>query len=104
MMKRLKSLIIYGVVNILSFYLLPLLADGMSARMLIPMIAIPLVCVVSAFIYGWREKKCLVFALMIAVLYIPTIFIYEISTAVYAAVYTAASLIAAAVGSKLSQV
>ena len=102
-MKRLKELIIYAVINILSFYLLPLLVNGMSSRMLIPMIAIPAISVITAFIYGWRTKKSAVFGLMIAVLYVPTIFIYESSTVIYAIIYTVASLVAAAVGSKLSE-
>ena len=68
--------------------------------MLVLLILFPLVCFLSAIIYGIKYLFSLVYSILVMVLFIPTIFIFYNETAsIYIGVYGAISLVGNLLGS-----
>lgn len=55
-MKKLKKIIPYLIMNIIIFYLLPLLIKDTGSGMFILLFSIPLLCFIISFAYGSRNS------------------------------------------------
>ena len=89
----------YLFVLALSFYLLPLLINDTGSGMMMLLIVIPLICLVSSFFYGIRYSFNKWFAIIIAALFTPTIFLfYNYSAWVYIVGYGIIALIGNSIG------
>ena len=98
-MKKLKDMIPYLTVIILDFYLLPFLIKDTGSAMLMLLIVVPLICFVCSVVYGAKNSFYLVYAIIVAILFIPTILIFYNSTAwIYIFGYGTIALVGNAIG------
>ena len=99
MKKRLIALIPYMIILILNFYLLPLLVKDTGMAMLIMLCIIPAITFCCSVAYGVRQGFNLNLCVTVALLFVPTIFIYYNYTAwVYIVVYALISLVGTGIG------
>ena len=97
-------MLIYIIINILSFYLLPLFISDTGSAMLILLIIIPIITLVSSLVYGIKNKFNLVYCISIGIIFIPTIFIYYNSSAtIYIFIYTFLALLGNYIGTLFSK-
>lgn len=87
-MERTKKALPFYAVMILNFYLIPsFIADTVSG-IIILLIVMPAICLIVSIIYGIKEGVHLIYAVITAVLFIPSIFIFYNSSAwVYSIIY-----------------
>ncbi len=96
---KLKPMIPYLMVNVIAFYLLPLVIKDTGSAMTVMLLGLPLICLLTAIIYGVKNSFNLIYPFIIAILFIPTIFIFYNSTAsVYIVGYGIIALIGNFVG------
>ena len=97
-MKKIKNQFAYLLIIALTFY--GLLLIDRESEMLILWILFPLVCFLSAIIYGIKYLFSLMYSILVMVLFIPTIFIFYNETAsIYIGVYGIISLVGNLLGS-----
>ena len=98
-MEKTKKMLPYLIIIILDFYLLPLLIKDTGTAMMMMLIVIPLICFVCSGVYGIRNSFNLFYALIVAILFVPSIFIFYNSTAwVYVLEYGIVALAGNAIG------
>lgn len=103
-MKINLKVIPYLIVNALAFYLLPLLIQDTGSAMLILLIGMPFICFVTAVVFGAQNSFQWLYALIVAMLFIPSIFIFYNSSAwVYPVAYGILALIGNFIGKMLFQ-
>ncbi len=96
---KLKSMIPYLIVNIIAFYLLPIVIKDTGSAMAVMLLGIPLICLLTAIIYGIKNSFNFIYPLIVAILFAPTIFIFYNSTAsVYIIGYGITALVGNFVG------
>ena len=80
---------IYLIINILSFYVLPLCITNTSLVMLIMIFFIPGIIATTSFLYGYKSGKIdYMYSILTALLFIPAIYIYMNITAwIYVIIY-----------------
>ncbi len=102
---KLKKMLPYLIVNILSFYLLPLLMRDTGSAMLILLFILPIIVAITSSIYGYESNKIdLIYSLLIAILFIPTIFVYMNITAwVYTIGYFIVSILFNFIGKSINR-
>jgi glucan phosphoethanolaminetransferase (alkaline phosphatase superfamily) len=76
-----KRVLPYLIVNIAAFYLLPMVIKDTGSAMAILLFAIPLICFITAIIFGIKHSFQWLYPIIIALLFIPTIFIFYNTTA-----------------------
>ena len=97
-MKKRITTAICLLITALSFYVLPLLIKDTGSAMVLLLVLIPAICLVCALLCGWMEGFFWPYAVIVAVLFIPTMFLYYNSSAV---VYILAYGVIALVGNLL---
>lgn len=98
-MKPLQAMLPYLVVIAADFYLLPLLIRNTGWAMLLLLVVIPLVCLACSVVYGWRYSFHGLYPVIVAVLFMPTIFLFYNSTAwVYIVAYGIIALLGNLIG------
>jgi Ca2+/Na+ antiporter len=101
-MKEFKRMTPYVLICAAAFYLLPLLGNSTGSFITILLIVIPLTCFATSFLYGHNNGWNFIFPIIIAVIFIPTIFIYFNSTAwVYSVVYSLIAAVGVLIGKTL---
>lgn len=94
MTRSLKPMLPYLVILAADFYLLPFLIRSTGAAMILLLIVMPLICLVSSIVYGFRHAFNIVFVVLVIILFIPSIFIfYNASAWIYALAYGIIALI-----------
>ena len=89
----------YLVVIALSFYLLPLLIKDTGTAMMMILVVIPLICFICSIFYGIKNSFNYLYAIIVAILFAPTIFIFYNYTAwVYIVGYGLIALIGNTIG------
>ena len=102
-MKKIKNQFAHLLIIMLAFYGLPLIDRG--SEMLMLFILFPLVCLLSAIVYGIKYSFSLVYSILVMVLFIPTIFIFYNETAsIYIGVYGIISLVGNLLGSFIRKI
>lgn len=92
-MKKLRSVFPYLIINILIFYLLPLLIIDTGSGMFIMLMLMPILCLAVSFCYGIKRGFSFYYPLFTMIIFIPTIFIYYNDSAIiYIFIYGAISL------------
>lgn len=100
--KTLKALIPYGILILLTFYALPKLIIDTGSAMFILLSVIPLICFLASIHYGYRHGFNILYLVLIALLFAPTILIYYNSSAwVYIPAYTVIALIGTLIGNSI---
>ena len=103
-MTKIKNMIPYLVVVVAAFYLLPLLIQDTGTGILILIAAIPLICLCTSVLYGYKNSFSLLFVLLNAILFIPSLFIFYNSSAwVYIVGYGVIALIGNLIGMAMNK-
>lgn len=93
MKRKLTAMIPYLIVLAVLFYAVPLLIRDTGSAMLLMALVIPLLTLICAAVYGKRQGFHPLFALITAVLFTPTVFIFYNSSAwIYIVIYAGISL------------
>ena len=101
---KLIKMMPYLIIIIAAFYLLPLLIQDTGAGMLILLVAIPFVCLVTSILYGAKQSFNVMFSIFVAILFIPSLFIFYNSSAwVYIIGYGVVSMIGNLIGMAISK-
>ena len=96
---KLKPMIPYLIVNIIAFYLLPIIIKDTGSAMAVMLFGIPLICLLTAIFYGIKNSFNFIYPLIVAILFAPTIFIfYNSSASVYVIGYGITALVGNFVG------
>lgn len=94
MMDKLKENIIFYILLIINFYVIPWFIKDTGSAMMIMLMIIPLSCLVISIFYGIRNGFAFWYILIVAILFIPSIFMfYDSSAWVYVVVYTVIALL-----------
>jgi hypothetical protein len=80
-MKKTKNMLPYLIIIILDYYLLPSLIKDTGTAMMMLLVVIPLICFVCSIVYGIKNSFNPFYALIVAILFVPSIFIFYNSTA-----------------------
>lgn len=103
-MEKMKNMLPYLLVIIIDFYVLPFIIRDTGSGMIMLLIVMPVICFISAVIYAFRNGFHLLFAIMTALLFIPTIFIfYNFSAWIYIVSYGITALLGNMLGLALKK-
>ena len=103
-MNAIKTMLPYWAITAVGFYVLPFAMQDTGAAMLILLLATPLICFACALVYGIKHGFNIVFPIVVALLFIPAIFIFYNKTAwVYAVIYFVIPLVGNFVGRSVSK-
>lgn len=103
-MEKLKKNWIYYLIILIAFYLVPMLIKDTGSGMTILLIVIPLITLITSLIYGLRNTFDFVYPLIVAILFIPTLFIYYNTSAwIYIIVYSVIAVIGELIGKILQK-
>ncbi|MGN8659424.1 hypothetical protein [Catenibacterium mitsuokai] len=98
-MDKIKKNWVYYFIIFITFYLIPILIQDTGSGMFILLIVIPLITLITSIIYGLRNVFDFIYPLIVAILFIPTLFIYyNISALVYIIAYSLIALIGEILG------
>ena len=101
-MNRIKKLFPYLMVNVICFYLLPLLMKDTGSAMFILLFVIPVITFVNAILCGRKNSLDLLYPLLVMVIFVPYVLIYmNESATIYIFIYGVISLMGCFVGSRL---
>ncbi|WP_101698241.1 hypothetical protein [Clostridium minihomine] len=105
-MEKLKEMLPFLAAILAAFYLLPLLIQNTGTAMSVLLVMVPLVCLLCAFVYGFRNPthNSLIYSILVGILFLPSVFIfYNISAWGYAVVYGIFSLIGSVMGTSIAK-
>ena len=103
-MEKLKKNWIYYLIILIAFYLVPMLIKDTGSGMFILLIVIPLITLITSLIYGLRNTVDFIYPLIVAILFIPTLFIYYNTSAwIYIIVYSVIAVIGELIGKILQK-
>lgn len=103
-MDKIKKNWIYYLIIFITFYFIPLFIKDTGSGMFILLIIIPLITLITSIIYGFRNTFDFIYPLIVAILFIPTLFIYyNISAWVYIIAYSLIAFIGELLGKTLQR-
>lgn len=93
-MDKIKKNWIYYLIIFIDFYIVPMLIKDTGSGMFILLIVIPLITLITSFVYGLRNTFDFIYPLIVAILFIPTLFIYYNTSAwIYVVTYSMIAVI-----------
>lgn len=102
-MDKIKKNWINYFIILIAFYIVPMLIKDTGSGMFILLI-VCLITLITSLIYGLRNTVDFIYPLIVAILFIPTLFIYyNISAWVYVIAYSMISLIGELLGKTLQR-
>ena len=102
-MKKIQNQFPYLLIIMLAFYGLPFI--NRESGMVTLLILFPLVCLLSAVVYGVKHSFSSVYSILVMALFIPTIFIFYNETAsFYIGAYGVISLVGNLLGSFIRKI
>jgi len=94
-----KNAIPYALFLALDYYALPLLIQNTGTAMVLLLVVVPLLCLICSIVYGIKQGFHLLYAVMAALLFVPSIFVYYNTSAwVYILIYGVVALIGNGIG------
>lgn len=103
-MENFKKNWIYYFIILIAFYIVPMLIKDTGSGMFILLIVIPLITLITSIIYGLRNTVDFIYPLLVAILFIPTLFIYYNTSAwVYVIAYSMIAVIGELLGKTLQK-
>ena len=103
-MENFKKNWIYYFIILIAFYIVPMLIKDTGSGMFILLIVIPLITLITSIIYGLRNTVDFIYPLLVAILFIPTLFIYYNTSAwVYVIAYSMVAVIGELLGKTLQK-
>lgn len=101
-MKFFKSVLPWLILQLLAFYLLPTLIRDTGSAMMVLLTILPLICVVSGLLFGARHGFHILYPVLVAVLFAPSIPIfYNASASIYIGLYGLLALAGSGIGGLL---
>lgn len=98
-MEKIKGVLPYVGIVLAGYYLLPLLIKDTGAAMTMLLVVIPAIIIISAIIFGAKHGFNIIFPLVAAVLFLPSVFIfYNASAWIYTIIYGIAALVGNVIG------
>lgn len=93
-MEKLKKNIIFYILLIINFYVIPWFIKDTGSAMIVMLMIIPLICLVTSIFYGIKNGFDFWYVLIVAIAFTPSIFIFYNSSAwVYVMEYTVIALL-----------
>lgn len=93
-MEKLKKNIVFYLLLLIDFYIIPLVIKDTGSAMIVMLAIIPLICLTISVFYGIRNGFDFQYILSVAIIFIPSIFIFYNSSAwVYVVGYGVIALI-----------
>lgn len=84
---------VFYLLLLIEFYIIPSFIKDTGSAMIVMLVLIPLLCLITSIFYGIRNGLDFWYILSVAILFIPSIFIfYNESAWVYAVGYTVIAL------------
>ncbi|MEG1873645.1 MAG: hypothetical protein RR194_06310, partial [Ruthenibacterium sp.] len=80
-MQNYKPMLPYLAICAAAFYLLPLVLREASLAMMMLLVLLPAVCLICGVLYGRKHGFQLMFAILVGILFVPTVWIYYNSSA-----------------------
>lgn len=103
-MDKIKKNWINYFIILIAFYIVSMLIKDTGSGMFILLIVIPLITLITSLIYGLRNTVDFIYPLIVAILFIPTLFIYYNTSAwVYVIAYSMIALIGELLGKTLQR-
>lgn len=103
-MDKIKKNWIYYFIILIAFFIVPILIKDTGSGMFILLIVIPLITLITSIIYGLRNTFDFIYPLIVAILFIPTLFIYyNTSALVYVIAYSMIAVIGELLGKTLQR-
>ena len=94
LMDKIKKNIVFYILLIIDFYVIPCFIKDTGSAMIIMLMIIPLICLVTSIFYGIRNGFDFWYILIVAIIFMPSIFMFYNSTAwVYIVGYTVIALL-----------
>ena len=91
---KFKKNLIFYILLIIDFYVIPWFIKDTGSAMIVMLGIIPMVCFVTSMMYGIRNAFDFWYAFIVAILFIPSIFIFYNSSAwIYVVVYAGIALL-----------
>ena len=92
-MEKVKKNMVFYLLLLIEFYIIPSFIKDTGSAMIVMLVLIPLLCLITSIFYGIRNGLDFWYILSVAILFIPSIFIfYNESAWVYAVGYTVIAL------------
>ena len=102
-MKKMQNQFPYLLIIVLAFYGVPFI--NRESGMVTLLILFPLVCFLSAIVYGVKHSFSIVYSILVMVLFIPTIFIFYNETAsIYVGIYGVITIVGNLLGSLVEKI
>lgn len=93
-MDKFKKNLIFYILLIIDFYVIPWFIKDTGSAMIVMLGMIPMVCFVISMMYGIRNGFDFWYVFIVAILFIPSIFIFYNSSAwIYVVVYAGIALL-----------
>lgn len=103
-MDKIKKNWVYYLIIFIAFYIVPMLIKDTGSGMFILLIVIPLITLITSFVYGLRNTFDFIYPLIVAILFIPTLFIYYNTSAwIYVVAYSMIAVIGELLGKILQK-
>ena len=80
-MEKLKKNVDFYLLLLIDFYIIPLVIKDTGSAMAVMLIIIPLICLITSVFYGIRNGFDFWYILSVAIIFIPSIFIFYNSSA-----------------------
>lgn len=94
MVDKLKQNIIFYLLLIVDFYLIPLIIQDTGSAMVTLLVIIPLICLIVSIFYGIKNGFDIWYVLIVAILFVPSLFVfYDLSAWVYTIAYALVALV-----------
>ena len=94
MMDKLKKNMVFYLLLLIDFYIVPWFIKNTGSAMIIMLMIIPLICLVTSIFYGIRNGFDFWYILIVAIIFMPSIFMFYNSTAwVYVVGYAVIALL-----------
>lgn len=101
---KIKELWSFLLIMIISYYLLPLMVKDTGSGMVVLLVALPIISLICALIYGLKNGFQPLFSILLMVLFIPSVFLlYNSSAMIYAFLYGGLSFVGMFLGVQLAK-
>ena len=103
-MEKLKKNTLFYLLLLIDFYTIPWFIRGTGSAMIVMLVIFPLICLLISVFYGIRNGFDFWYILSVAIIYIPSIFIfYNASAWIYMLGYAVIAWLGNLIGSLLSK-
>ena len=93
-MDKLKRNSIFYILLIVDFYIIPCFIKDTGSAMVVMLVMIPMICLATSIMYGIRNGVDFRYALITAIMFIPSVFMFYNSSAwIYVVVYAGIALL-----------